>query len=860
MQEESQQHCGPFRLVRAIGRGGSGSVYLAERAAGDVEQRVAIKLLRSGGDEPVFRDRFLRERHILAALDHPGIARLIDAGHTADGRPYLAMDYIEGTPIDGYAEKLDLPDRLALFLQVCDAVSYAHRNLIIHRDLKPSNILVDSAGRAKLLDFGIAKILETGQDKTQTAEWQLTPEYASPEQLRGEAQTTATDVYSLGAVLHRLLEGRVGQTLSSVNPSWQAKAPAPQKSSLPRDLEFVLAKALRQEPEERYPSVPAFADDIRAFLEGYPVRARSEDAWYRVRRFARRHRLAVAAAVLALAGLSLGLYGANRERNVAQRRFLQVRQLASQFLELDSGVRGSSGATNARNRIVSDSLAYLAGLSAEVHGDRGLALEIGAGYLQVARIQGVPVDSHLGQFREAEENLRKANAFVEATLAADPANRRALVLSAEIAHDRMILAIMRDRRQEALAEAGKMVAQLELLTIRGKLDPDEARDAALLSRSVAFAREYRSGASGSVTSSKRRPGESMATWVSDAGGELGTATTIPAQGTDMNGIVAVAGGIHDSVPLQRGQPGIGSKTSRNVPVRVSRLRDVMGIARIARWQPFSLAVREDGTVWTWGRNISDQTGGNSEHTLPKQVRALNQAVAVAGGGRHALALKADGTVWAWGYNANGQAGDGKGAAFDAHSSITIVPVEVSGLGDLVAIAGGGAHSLAVKADGTVWAWGFNQYGQLGNGSNADSYAPVQVPGLVNVIAAAGGEHHTLALKSDGTVWAWGRNLHGELGNGTNTDSNVPVWVSGLSGVIAIAPASGANHSLALKADGTVWAWGYNASGQLGNGGKTDSNVPIQLPGIRGAIAVAVGGAHSVTIVTAPAGRAPGRAR
>src|ERR1017187_7190201 len=251
MQEESQQHCGPFRLIRAIGRGGSGSVYLAERAAGDVEQRVAIKLLRSGGDEPIFRDRFLRERHILAALDHPGIARLIDAGHTADGRPYLAMDYIEGTPIDGYAEKLDLPDRLALFLQVCDAVSYAHRNLIIHRDLKPSNILVDSAGRAKLLDFGIARILETGQDQGQTAEWQLTPEYASPEQLRGEAQTTATDVYSLGAVLHRLLAGRVGQTLSSVNPSWQAKASAPQKSRLPRDLEFVLAKALRQEPEER---------------------------------------------------------------------------------------------------------------------------------------------------------------------------------------------------------------------------------------------------------------------------------------------------------------------------------------------------------------------------------------------------------------------------------------------------------------------------------------------------------------------------------------------------------------------------------------------------------------------------------
>ena len=210
------------------------------------------------------RERFLQERRILAGLSHPGIARLIDAGHTADGQPYLAMDYIEGTPIDVYAAKLDLPARLALFLQVCDAVSYAHRNLIIHRDLKPSNILVDSGGRVKLLDFGIAKILETGQDKTQTAAWPLTPEYASPEQLQGGAQTTATDVYSLGAVLYRLLSGR---SPASVNPSWQAKTPAPQEPGIPRDLEFVLRKALRPEAKERYPSVAAFAEDIRAFLD-----------------------------------------------------------------------------------------------------------------------------------------------------------------------------------------------------------------------------------------------------------------------------------------------------------------------------------------------------------------------------------------------------------------------------------------------------------------------------------------------------------------------------------------------------------------------------------------------------------------
>jgi hypothetical protein len=211
-------------------------------------------------------------------------------------------------------------------------------------------------------------------------------------------------------------------------------------------------------------------------------------------------------------------------------------------------------------------------------------------------------------------------------------------------------------------------------------------------------------------------------------------------------------------------------------------------------------------------------------------------------------LKADGTVWGWGYNINGQAGDAKGGP------VTVAPVRFSGLNGVVAIAGGGAHSLAVKADGTVWAWGFNQYGQLGNGSNTNSYAPVQVSGLVHVIAAAAGDHYSLGLKADGTVWAWGRNTEGELGNGTNAETNLPVWVQGLSGIIAIsaAPAVGPNHSLALKADGTVWAWGYNSSGQLGNGGTTNSNVPIQVPGIQGAIAIAAGGAHSVAILAAPA--------
>jgi serine/threonine protein kinase len=286
--------CGPFRLLSLLGRGGMGTVFLAERADGEVTQRAAIKLLSFTHDTASFRERFLQERQITATLNHPGIARLLDAGHTADGQPYLALEYIDGDPIDVFAEGLDLRGKLALFLRVCDAVSYAHRNLVVHRDLKPSNILVTRSGEPKLLDFGIAKILDAALQATQTAERMLTPEYASPEQARGAAQNTTTDIYSLGAILYKLLAG------SSPHAAWaesrdamlaaiRTEEPIPPSRirNVPRDLDFVAGKALRKEPEERYRSVEALADDVRAFLESRPVRARSGDAWYRVRKFVR---------------------------------------------------------------------------------------------------------------------------------------------------------------------------------------------------------------------------------------------------------------------------------------------------------------------------------------------------------------------------------------------------------------------------------------------------------------------------------------------------------------------------------------------------------------------------------------------
>ena len=258
--------CGPYRLVRLLGNGGMGAVYLAERADGELEHRVAIKFLRIGADLPSFRSRFLRERQILATLNHPGIARLLDAGHSA-GQPYLVMEHVDGVRIDEYTTELEIRAILALFLRVCEAVSYAHRNLIVHRDLKPSNILVDAAGQPKLLDFGIAKILDAPEE-TGTLDRLLTPEYGSPEQMRGEGHATTTDVYSLGAVLYRLLIGE------------SPKASPSSAKRLPKDLEFILAKAMRKEPEERYASVEAFSEDIHAYLEHRPVRARARNAWY----------------------------------------------------------------------------------------------------------------------------------------------------------------------------------------------------------------------------------------------------------------------------------------------------------------------------------------------------------------------------------------------------------------------------------------------------------------------------------------------------------------------------------------------------------------------------------------------------
>ncbi|MFT3792576.1 MAG: tetratricopeptide repeat protein [Rudaea sp.] len=321
--EAAGQRIGPWRVVRELGRGGMGVVLLAERADGQYEQQAALKLVKRGMDSEAILARFLRERQILARLEHPNIARLLDGGVNADGRPYFAMEYVQGRPIlDWCAERnAKLDQRVELFLAVCSAVQFAHSQLVVHRDIKPSNILVTPAGEATLLDFGIAKAIGQGDAGTATALWQdrpLTPAYAAPEQLRGEPVTVATDIHGLGCVLYELLAGRrafdVGDTptldelqklLTATAPRAPsavaaADAPVPAKA-LRGDLDTIALKALHRDPVRRYATVDAFASDLQRYLHGLPISARRDNTAYRVGKFIGRHRAGVAASAAVIA-------------------------------------------------------------------------------------------------------------------------------------------------------------------------------------------------------------------------------------------------------------------------------------------------------------------------------------------------------------------------------------------------------------------------------------------------------------------------------------------------------------------------------------------------------------------------------
>ncbi len=408
---------GPYRIVQTIGVGGMGVVYQAVRVDDLYRKLVALKVVRRGLYSALAMRRFETERHILAHLDHPNVAKLLDGGTTPDGQPYFVMDFIAGTPIDAYCERENLPvrKRLELFLTVCSAVQYAHQNFIVHRDIKPSNILVTAEGAVRLLDFGIAKLLDPDGPNADEADavrdttsgfQMMTPEYASPEQLRGVPVTTASDTWSLGVLLYVMLTGqkpfefpsRSIQEIYAVIRDSEPRRPsvaAPQIRELRGDLDNILLMSLRREPQRRYASVQQFADDIERYLGGLPVSAREDTFAYRARKFAGRHKGAVIAASLAVLALiagtittSIEAHEARIERERAERRFNDVRRMTNSLLfDVPDAIRNLPGSEPARQLIVARALDFLNRLAEDAATDPSLARELATAWERVGDVQ-----------------------------------------------------------------------------------------------------------------------------------------------------------------------------------------------------------------------------------------------------------------------------------------------------------------------------------------------------------------------------------------------------------------------------------------------------------------------------------------
>lgn len=453
---------GPYRVVRQLGHGGMGTVFLAVREQEEFSQRVAIKLVR-GGDALV--QRFKQERQILAALEHPNIARLFDGGTTPDGLPYLVMEYVEGTTIDVYAKRCTTVEKLKLFLQLCEAVQYAHRSLVIHRDIKPANVLVTEDGIPKLLDFGIARLVS---EQVESATRVMTPDYASPEQLLGRVVTTATDVYSLGVLLFELLTGT-----RAFDSARTPTSEPPRHDALRGDLEAIVNAATEVDPAQRYGSVEKLADDVRRHLTGHPIAARRATFTYRATKFVRRNTLAVAlvAAIVIVTGIAF--YATLRQQRIAERRFDEVRSLARAVVfELHDAIAPLPGSTPARELLVRRALVYLDNLATEADDNTPLRIELAGAYLKIGDVQGLPYRANLGDTAGALRSYQKALDIAQ-DVNEDDEDAEARILLAD-AHDRIGFV-----QQRALKWGEALTHHEQARALRESMPRSDDRDVAL---------------------------------------------------------------------------------------------------------------------------------------------------------------------------------------------------------------------------------------------------------------------------------------------------------------------------------------------------------------------------------------------
>lgn len=491
---------GAWRLLQEIGRGGMGVVYLAERADGAYSQRAAVKLLRGAGRQDA--NRMNRERQALAGLTHPNVARLIDGGTTAGGTPFLVMEYVEGETIDRYVEyhQLSVAQRIVLVKKLCLAVQSAHQQLLIHRDIKPSNILVDKDGEPKLLDFGIARLLESDKnidglaDLTQAGALLFTPRYASPEQVNGMSVSVATDVYGIGALLYELLAGaspypRMASTdttnfaavmrvvaedtvgLASV----LAKTSQPDFSALLKgDIDAILSKACAKLPQDRYPTVAALADDLGRWLEQRPITARTPSWIYRAKKFLSRHLIGTVLSFLSVCAIAAGLIGTLVQKNKAQARYEQVREIPTRVItKYYQRIEDIAGTTTVRRDMVKDALLFLDDLAKDADFDTRLAVDTAAGYRKIAEVmfngRNMP---NLGDQAGGEAARIKAEQLLLMVLAQDPANTNANAEMAAVDADVAALLGSAGKVEQAMPRF-ESAAKRYLLALKG---PDNDGD------------------------------------------------------------------------------------------------------------------------------------------------------------------------------------------------------------------------------------------------------------------------------------------------------------------------------------------------------------------------------------------------
>ena len=405
-----------YRIEREIGRGGMGVVFLATRE--DFQQQTALKIIKRGMDSDAILERFRREREILAALNHPFIARLLDGGTTNEGLPYFVLELVEGLPLDEYCKTNNLPEteKLQLFRKICEALIFAHQKLIVHRDLKPSNILVTADGTPKLLDFGIAKLLDSTAEETQTNMRVLTPKYASPEQMRGETIDTRTDVYSLGVILSEILD------VPDLKLRTQNLKTAPTRR-LNSDLRNILAVSLREDAARRYGSVEKFSEDIRRYLNGLPVSARRDTFSYRAAKFFKRNRLAAAVSVLFVLTMLVGITAtfwqarkAEQERAIAERRLENLRKMSDSFTtEIHGAIENLPGSLPARRMLMRHAVEQLDALAAESDANPILRDELAQAYLNSTNLPDMPLS-------EKDATLRKEIEIYRRLAAENPSN------------------------------------------------------------------------------------------------------------------------------------------------------------------------------------------------------------------------------------------------------------------------------------------------------------------------------------------------------------------------------------------------------------------------------------------------------